>query len=169
MRSGLSLVSGLRGHQQIEQAIFGILLGALRYLVQPLFANHVDRDIHQVANDGFHVAADIAHFGELAGFHFQERRIGELGQPPGDFRFADAGGADHEDVLRHHLFGHFGIQLLTANTVAQRDCNGAFGVGLADDILVELRDDFAGRQLIEQRSFFRGLLRQIDHHQPSSS
>ena len=85
----------------------------------------------------FDVAAHIADFGELAGFHFQERRIGELRQPARDLGFADAGGPDHEDVLRHHLFGHLGLELLAADAVAERDGDGAFGVGLADDVLVE--------------------------------
>ena len=98
----------LRRHQQVEQALFGVRLGAVRHFVQPLFAHHVDGDIHQVADHRLHVAAHVAHFGELAGLHLQERRIRQPRQAPRQFRLAHARGADHEDVLRHHLFGHLG-------------------------------------------------------------
>src|SRR5690606_41033231 len=37
-------------------------------------------------------------------------------------------------------------QLLAAPAVAQGDGDGALGVGLADDVAVELGDDLAGRQ-----------------------
>ena len=127
------------------------------------------RDLDQVANHGFDVAADVADFGELARLHFEERRIGELGQAPRQLGFADAGGADHEDVLRHHLIGHFRFELLAADAVAQRDGDGALGVGLADDVFIELADDFARRQLVEHRRIVGGLRGKIDHHQPSSS
>ena len=150
VRSALSLVLGLRRHQQIEQALFGVALGAVGHFVQPLLAHHVDGDVHQVADHRFDVAADVADFGELAGLHFQKRRIGELGQAPRELGFADAGGADHEDVLRHHLLGHFGLELLAADAVAQRDGDGALGVGLPDDVLVQLAHDLARRQLVEQ-------------------
>ena len=160
---------GLRRHQQIEQALFGVALGALADFVEPLLAHHVDGDLHQIANHGFDVAADVADFGELAGLHLQKRRIGELGQAARQLGFADAGGADHEDVLGHHLVGHLRLQLLAADAVAQRDGDGALGVGLADDVFVELADNFARRQLIQHRRVFGGLRGKIDHHQPSSS
>ena len=159
----------LRRHQQIEQTLFGILFGPLSNLLQPFFAHHVDRDIHQVANNRFNVAAHIADFGEFARFYFQKWRIGELCETAGNLRLADSGRADHQNVLRHHLVGHFGIQLLPSYTVPQRDRHGTFGVTLPDHVFVEFRDNLAGRQLIQQRCFFRRLLRQIDHHQPSSS
>ncbi len=164
---------GLRGHQQIEQAFFGVALGALAHFVEALFANHVDGDFDQIANHRLDVAADVADFGELARLHFEKRRIGELRQAAREFGFADAGGADHEDVFRHHLLGHFGVELLAADAIAQRDGDGALGVGLADDVLVELADDFARRQLIEHGCVVGGLGGKIDHHlvspHPSSS
>ena len=140
----------LRRHQQIEQALFGVALGALGHFVQPLFANHVDRDVHQVADHRFDVAADIADFGELAGFHFEKWRIGQLRQPARHLGLADAGRADHEDVLRHHLFGHLRVEFLAADAVAQRDGDGALGVRLPDDVLVQLADDFARSQFVER-------------------
>ena len=139
----------LRRHEQVQQAVLGVQFGAVGHFVQALFAHHVDGDIHQVADHGFHVAAHVAHFGELAGFHLQERRIGQPRQAPRDLRLAHAGGADHEDVLGHHLFGHFGRQFLAADAVAQRDGHGALGVGLPHHVLVELAHDFARSQLVE--------------------
>ena len=165
----LSLSFRLRRHQQIEQALFGILFGAIGHLFEALFAHHVDGDIHQIANHRFDIAAHVADFGELARFHFQERRIGKFGQAARDFGFADAGGPDHEDVLRHDLFGHFGIELLAADAVAQRDGDGALGVGLADDMFIQFRDDFARRQFVEQRRFVGRLLRKVNNHYASSS
>ena len=160
---------GLRGHQQIEQTLFGVALGALADFVEALLAHHVDGDFDQVANHGFDVAADVADFGELAGFDFEKRRIGELREAARELGFADAGGADHEDVFRHHLLGHFRLELLAADAIAQRDGDGALGVGLADDVFIEFADDFAGGQLVEHGQIVGGLRGKIDHHQPSSS
>ena len=159
----------LRRHQQVEQALFGVHLGAVGHFVQPLFAHHVDGDIHQVADHRFHVAAHVAHFGELAGLHLQERRIRKPRQAPRQFGLADAGGADHEDVLGHHLFGHLRRQFLAADAVAQGDGDGALGVGLPDDVLIQFADDFARRQLVEDRLFIHGLAGKIDHHGYASS
>ena len=95
---------------------------------------------------------------------FMNGRVGQLGEAAREFGFADAGGADHEDVLGHHVFGHLGRKLLAAQAVAQRDGDGAFGVGLPDDVLIELADDFARRQLVENRPFLDGLAGEVDDH-----
>ena len=70
----------------------------------------------------------------------------ELGQPPGDLGLADAGRADHQDVLGQHLLAQAVRQLLAPPAVAQRDGHGALGVVLADDVAVELGDDLAGEK-----------------------
>ena len=145
----------LRRHQQIEQALFGVGLGAVGHFFQALLAHHVDGDIHQVADHRFHVAAHVADFGELAGLHLQKRRIRQPRQPPRDFGLADARGADHEDVLRHHLVGHFGRQFLAADAVAQRDGHGALGFGLSDYVLIQFAHDFARGELVEDRFLVR--------------
>ena len=159
----------LRRHQQVEQALFGVAFGAFGNLVQPLLADHVDGDVHQVANHRFDVAADVADLGELAGFDLEERRVGQPGQAARDFGFADAGGADHEDVLGHHLFGHLGLELLAADAVAQGDGDGALGVRLADDVLVEFADNLARRQFVEDGTLVRLAWQINDHAQPNSS
>ena len=110
-----------------------------------LLTEHLHRCIGQVADDRFDIAADITDLGELGGFHFQERRIGQLGQTTGDLGLADAGGADHQDILRRDFLAQFGRQLHAPPAVAQGDGHGALGVVLADDVAVEFVDDLAGR------------------------
>ena len=159
----------MRGHEQVEQALLGIAFGTLADFVETLLAQHVDGDLDQIANHGFDVAADVADFGELAGLDLQERRVGQLGEAAGELGFADAGGADHEDVLGHHLIGDFGLQLLAADAVAQGNSDGALGIGLADDVFIELADDLTRGQFIENGQVLGGLRGQVDNHQPNSS
>src|SRR5207344_515828 len=109
---------------------------------------HVDGGFHQVASDLLDVAADIAHFGELGGLDLEERRVGELGQAAGDLGLAAAGRADHQDILGQHLFAQRFRQLQPAPAVAQRNGDGTLGVLLADDVLVEFGDDFAGGKVV---------------------
>ena len=112
------------------------------FLAQPL-ARHAERDLDEVAHDLLDVAADIADLGEFRRLDLEERRLRELGQAPRDLGLADAGRADHQDVLRQHLLAQLLGELLAAPAVPQRDGDGALGVVLADDVAVELGDDFA--------------------------
>src|ERR1035437_4374793 len=159
----------LRRHEQVEEAVLGVHFGAVRHLVEPLFPHYVDRDIHQVADHRFHVASHVAHFGELAGFDLEERRVGETRQAAGQLRLAHARGADHEDVLGHDLFGHFGRELLAPDAVTQGDGHGALGIGLPHHVLLQFAHDFPGSQLIEQRLLIHRLGWKIDHHYSNSS
>ena len=104
------------------------------------------RDLGEVADHRLDVAPDVADLGELRRLDLDERRLREPRQPPRDLGLADAGRADHEDVLRRDLLGHLRRQLLPPHAVAQRDGDGALGLALADDVLVELGDDLARRQ-----------------------
>src|SRR5438552_3899801 len=79
---------------------------------------------------------------------------GRSRQAPRDFGLADAGRADHQDVLRRDLLGQIRRRLLPPHPVAQRDRHGPLGRVLADDVLVELGDDLPRRQ-----RFGRGLRR----------
>jgi hypothetical protein len=56
---------------------------------------------------------------------------------------ADAGRADHQDVLGVDFIAQLGRQLLAAPAVAKRHRDGALGLLLADDEAVEFRDDLA--------------------------
>ncbi len=109
-----------------------------------LSRTQADADLDEIADDLLDVAADIADLGELGRFDLHEGRAGQLGQPARNLGLADAGRADHQDVLGHHLFAQSAFQLLAAPAVAQRNGHGALGVVLADDEAVQLGDDFAG-------------------------
>ncbi len=155
-RTGIGRARRGRGQKNIEQALFGVQFGFIRYVFEFLFADHFDGDLNQVADHGFDIAADVADFGELGSFDLEEGRVGEFREAAGDFGFADARGTDHDDVLGDDLFGHFGPELLPAHAVAQRDGDGALRVFLADNVFVEFGDDFARRQFVERDLFFFG-------------
>src|SRR6185437_1071 len=139
-RIGGRLLADQRGD---EPLLGGELRLRLHVLARGV-AQHVDADLDEVAHDALDVAADIADLGELGRFHFQERRLRELGEAARDLGLAAARGPDHQDVLRHDLLAHRLGKLLPAPAVAQRDRDGALRVILADDEPVELGDDLAG-------------------------
>ena len=123
-------------------------LGGLAHRLAAALLLEPHRFLDQVAGDLLDVAADIADLGELGRLDLDERRVGELGQPPADLGLAAAGGADHQDVLGRHLVAQRLGQLLAAPAVAQRDRDRALGLVLADDMRVERGDDRLGRELV---------------------
>jgi hypothetical protein len=135
------------GQEQLEQALLRRVLGARPDLGGLLVAHQLDRDLDQVAHDRVDVAADVADLGELAGLDLEERRAREPGEPAGDLGLADAGRADHDDVLGRDLVAQIALDLLAAPPVAHRHGHRALGVALADHVAVELLDDLAGGQL----------------------
>ena len=134
-----------RRQQQVEHALLGRHLRLLAHLRGPLLADELHRDLGQIADHRLDVAPDVADFGELRRLDLEERRLRQLRQPPRDLGLADAGRADHQDVLRRDLLRHLGGQLLPPHPVAQRDRDGALRLVLADDVLVELGDDLPRR------------------------
>jgi hypothetical protein len=78
--------------------------------------------------------------------------------------FRNGGRPDHDDVLGHDVVGDVGRQLLPALAVAQRNGHGALGVLLADDVLVQLGDNLARRQLVQREILFFGGCGQINGH-----
>ncbi|MCY1248200.1 hypothetical protein D9M72_616040 [compost metagenome] len=109
-----------------------------------LFAHETDADLDEVTDNLFDVAAYITDFGELRRLDLDERSDGKLCQTAGDFRLADTGRPDHQDVLRHDLVAQFVAELLAPPAIAQRNRHRALGVVLADDETVEFRHDFPG-------------------------
>ena len=144
-----SLVAGLAPAptSASTHALLGGLLGARLHVLALPLAGQRDADLDEVADDLLDVAADIADLGELGRLDLEERRAGEPRQAARDLGLADAGRADHQDVLRQHLLAQLVVELQAAPAVAQRDRDGALGVVLADDEAVELGDDFAGREV----------------------
>ena len=139
--------AGARADQRVDHARLGGKLGARLDVAALAFARHRDADFDEVAHDLLDVAADITDLGELGRLDLEERCAGEAGQAARDFGLADAGRADHQDVLRQHLFAQLVVELEPPPAVAQRDRDRALGVVLADDEAVELGDDFAGGEV----------------------
>src|SRR3569623_1088247 len=130
--------------QRLEHTLLRRVLGARAHLGERLFARQRDRDVDEIAHDGFDTAADVTDLGELGRLDLDEGRIGELGEPPRDLGLADAGGADHQDVFRRDLVAQLLVDLRTPPAVAQRDRDRALGLGLTDDVFVELLHDLSG-------------------------
>ena len=131
-----------RRQQRVEHALLRRLRGAIAHLARLEFARLLDRGLGEVADDRVDVATDVADFGELGCFDLDEWRIGELGEAARDLGLADAGRADHQDVLGRDFLAQRLGDLLPAPAVAQRDRDGALGRMLPDNVLVELVDDF---------------------------
>ncbi len=137
---------GRRGSSRSSSRSSARRLGPLAHRGRHLGLDHADAELGEVADHGLHVAADVADLGVLGGLHLEERRLGELGQAAGDLGLPDAGGPDHDDVLRRDLVAQLGGQVLPPPAVAQRDGHRALGLVLADDVAVELGDDLGRRE-----------------------
>ena len=142
----------VRADQRVEHALLGRVLGARRHVLALPFARQRDRDLDEVAHDLLDVAADIADLGELGRLDLEERRAGEPREPARNLGLADAGRADHQDVLRQHLLAQLLVELQPPPAIAQRDRDRALGVALADDEAVELGDDLAGGEVGHDRA-----------------
>src|ERR1700722_14970718 len=136
--------AGIGADQRVEHAIFGGLLGASLDVLAFALARQRDGDFDQVAHDLLDVAADITDLGEFRRLDLEERRAGELGEAAGYLGLADAGGPDHQNILRLHFLAQALVELQPAPAVTQRDRHRALGVALADDEAVELGNDLAG-------------------------
>ena len=141
----LSRVVGRRAgaDERIEHALFGGFLGLGAHVLALRLLDERHADLDEIADDAVDVAADVADLGELRRFDLEERRACEFRKTARDLGFADAGRADHQNVLRQHFVAKLAGQLLAPPAIAQRDGDGALGVVLADDVAVEFGDDFA--------------------------
>ena len=154
-----------RRQQQIEQTLFGVLLGLVVDFFEPVFAHHVYGQFDEIAHHRLDIAADVADFGEFRSLDLDERRLREPRQPPRDLGLADACRPDHQNILRHDVFGELGREPLPPHAIAKRDRHGALRVFLADDVLVELGDDLPRRQRVHRGGKRFG---KQDSHQSSS-
>src|SRR5262249_51518895 len=153
--------------QDVEQPLFGILARLRAHFLEPFLAHHVDAQLDEVADHRLDVAADVADLGELRRLDLDERRLCEPRQAARDLGLADAGRADHQDVLRRDLLGELGRELLSPHPVAQRDRDRPLGRRLTDDVLVQLRDDLARRQGAGAR--LRGFGKIYSHYNSSTT
>ena len=128
-------------------AVFGGVHRPVAAFLHGLFAVALDGDFHQIADDRVHIAAHIAHLGELGRLDLDEGRVGEPRQTAGDLGLAYAGRADHQDVLGGDLALQRLRHLGAPPAVAQRHGHGLLGLALADDVLVEFGDDLRRRHL----------------------
>ena len=142
-----------RRQQHVEQTLFRVQFRFFFNLVDFLFADHVYRNLRQVAHHGFDIASHVAHFGELGRFNFQKRGVCQPRKSARDFSFAHAGRPDHDDILGRDLLGHLLVQFLTADAVAQGNRHGFLRCLLSHDVPVELLDDLSGRHFIQTASF----------------
>ncbi len=113
------------------------------YVRNLFFPQHGDCDIGEVPDDGFDVPSDVTDLSELGGFHLDERCTRELRQASGDFCFAHARRPNHEDVFRRDFVTHLFAQLHASPAIAQGNGNSPFGIILADDVSVQLVNDFS--------------------------
>ncbi len=144
------------GHEQVEQAFVDALLGLDLDLGTLPLADHADGKIGQVADHALNVAADVADLGVLGGLDLEEGSADQLGEPAGDLGFADAGGPNHDDVLRRDVLSELGRQLLAAPTIADGHRDRALGGVLADDVPIQLGDDLTGGEIHGSLQAFSG-------------
>ena len=150
-----------RRQEQVEEPLLGVALGLLAHLHDPLFTNHRDCEFDDISHHRLDIATNVAHLGELGGFHLQKRRLGQPREPPGDLGLADAGRSDHQDVLGRYLVGEFRRQLLAPNPAAECNRDRSLRTVLSNDVAVELGNDLTRRQGFDGRS---GARRQVKGH-----
>ena len=138
--------------QRIEHAFLRREMGARLETLALAFLDETDADFDEVAHDLLDVAPDIADFGELGRFDLQERGAGELGETARNLGLAAARRADHQDVLRQHLFAHRPFELEPPPAVAQSDRDRPLGVVLPDDVAIEFGDDLTRRKAAHHSS-----------------
>ncbi len=146
---GLRLGTGCRRfwNQQVQQPLFDTLFRLAPNLFGHLAAHLAYGCLHQVPDHALHVPAHIANFCVFARLHLHKGRAGQPGQTAGDFCFADAGGADHQNVVRQDLLADLVLAVAPPPAVAQGDGHRPFGIFLADDVAVQLFDDLPGGQV----------------------
>ncbi len=113
--------------------------------VHALLLDQADADGGEVSHHRFDVSADIADFRKLGRLDLDEGSAGELREAAGDFGLANAGRADHEDVLQGRISSRSAAgSCLTPEPVSQGDGDGPFRGRLAHDVAVQLGDDLPG-------------------------
>ena len=125
----------------------GTLAGGLGHPLLLLDADQAHGGLDQVAHQALDVSPVVADLGVFRRLDLDEGRTHQPGQPPGDLGLAHAGRADQEDVLGRHLPAQLLRELPAPPAVPQGDGHRALGVGLPDDVAVQLGHDLPGGQV----------------------
>ena len=134
-----------RGRQQdIQHLLFGRVFRPGLDFFYLLLPGHFYGHIGQVANNGIHFSSNVSDLGEFGGFHFDEGRLGQPGQPSRNFSLADTGRTDHEDIFGRNLIAQLFADLAATPTIAQRNSDRPLGVVLPDDVFIQLFYDLSG-------------------------
>ena len=141
--------------QQIEHPLLGRVTRLFAHLHQPLLLHHVDGQLDEVAHHGLDVAPHVSDLGELRRLDLDERRLREPREAARDLGLADAGRADHQDVLWMNLTPQLLVQELPPVAVTQRHGNRPLGIELTDDVLVEFDHHLRRGQVLELRCVLR--------------
>ena len=112
-------------------------LGLFEHADLRFFTHLLECDFNQIANDGVHIAPDIANFGEFCRFNLDEWCVGQFGQTARYFSFADTGRANHEYVFGRNFLSQRHGHLHATPPVAQGHGHSAFRGVLTNDIFVE--------------------------------
>ena len=147
-------VIGCDGEEHVQELLFHPPLRLLLHLLLHGGPHHVDRGIHQVPHHGFHVPTHITHLREFGGLHLHEGGSRQTRQATRYLRFADTGRPDEDEIVREDLIPEHLVHLTPTPPVPESDRHGLLGVVLADDVLVELRHDLPGRQIIQPPTGF---------------
>ncbi len=104
--------------------------GEIANLVAPLVGDRANRRFDEIAHHRLDVAPDVADLGVLRRLDLHERRADERREAARDLGLADAGRADHQNVLRRDLVAQVLARPRAPVAVAQRDGDGAFRLRL---------------------------------------
>jgi hypothetical protein len=83
-----------------------------------------------------------------------------------NFSLANAGGANHQDVLGRDFTAQVPLNLLSSPTVSQGNGYSALGLGLPNDVFVEFGNDFLRSHI---KSIYCGKALHLAGAGPSSS
>jgi hypothetical protein len=126
------------GLENIQYTLHGAFGGLFLDFLHLLTFDHTQRGLHQIAHHRVDITPDIADLGEFGC------------QASGDLRFADTCGADHQNVLGNHFIAQVIGQTPPPGTITQGNRNGSLSRMLADDVLIQFRDDLAWGQIFHR-------------------
>ena len=144
---GASCLDFLGGPHGFCDAVDRFFVRILAVAAALFFLHEADGFFGKVADHGLDVATDVADFGVLGRFDFDEGGAGEGRDAAGDLCLADTGRPDEKNVLRAHLFRHFRREAAGTPAVSKGDGYRSLRIALPDDVLVQIFHDFSRGQV----------------------